>query len=263
MMQNIYFPRQAKIEKIFPETADTRTFRLASPGPYLPGQFFQFGILGVGESPVSVASYSKEYVELCVRNVGNVTSKIFALKEGAKAQIRGPYGNGYPIKDLAGANLIVIGGGTGVAPLRSVLRYVEANRKQYSSVDVFFGFRTPDDILFRKDIERWKELFNLRLTVDKQATGWKGNVGLVTDALQKADLPKENSAVLFCGPPIMMKFAVKQLLQAGFDEAQMWVSYERMMKCGLGKCGHCMVQEKHVCADGPVFNYSEARLLEE
>jgi anaerobic sulfite reductase subunit B len=262
-MTELYVPQQVKIDKIITETADTKRFRLAWSVPHQPGQFVQMSLFGIGEAPISVCSSSSDSVELCVRNVGNVTNALFSMKEGGKVGVRGPYGNGYPMHEFRGKNILVIAGGTGVAPVRGVLKYLEDHQKEYGNVDIFVGFRSPADILFKKDIEHWKDLFSFNITVDKPDEGWKGSVGVITSLLSQAQLKRLNSVVLTCGPPIMIKFVIQDLLEMGFDEQQIWVSLERMMKCGVGKCGHCMVQDKYVCRDGPVFNYLEAKNLED
>jgi len=263
MSQDLYVPKNVKISKITQETADTRTFRLSSPLRNEPGQFVQVSIYGIGEAPISICSYSQDYIDLCVRNVGNVTNALFQLTEGSRVGIRGPYGKGFPMKDFHGKNITVIGGGTGVAALRSVLKYIEANKKFFPTVDIFLGYRSPAEILFRKDNEKWSELFNFNMTVDKGDEKWKGNVGLITALLQKSQLTRSNAGVVTCGPPIMIKFVIQLLKDAGFDDHQIWVSLERTMKCGVGKCGHCMLQDKYVCKDGPVFSYVDAKALED
>jgi anaerobic sulfite reductase subunit B len=147
--------------------------------------------------------------------------------------------------------------------MRGVIKYLEGHVKNVGSIDIFMGFRSPADILFKRDVDKWKELFNFHITVDKPDEGWKGSTGVITTLLNQAQLKRLNSAVLTCGPPIMIKFVIQELLEMGFDEQQIWVSLERMMKCGIGKCGHCMIQDKYVCRDGPVFNYLDAKTLED
>lgn len=261
--QEIYLPKQAKIQKIFQETSDVRTFRVDYPCKHDPGQFVQLSIFGIGESPISISSYSQDYLDLTIKKIGNVTNALFGLKEGDKVGIRGPFGKGYPMHEFKQKDIIIIGGGTGAASLRGVLKYLEANKKNFGSVDVFLGYRSPADILFKKDNEKWKQLFNFNITVDAADANWKGNVGVITTLLEKVPLKRINSAVLTCGPPIMIKFVVEELQVMGFNDQQIWVSLERLMKCGMGKCGHCMIQEKYVCKDGPVFNYLDAKTLED
>lgn len=257
--ENHYIPRFMPIEKVTKETNDTSLFRLKFDKDYQPGQFVQASVLGIGECPISIGSYEKNHMDLCIRNVGNVTDAILKLKPGDKLGIRGPYGKGYPMKDFFGRNIIVIGGGTGVAPLRGVIDFIEENEEKYGEVSIFFGFRGPEEILFKQDIDKWKKLFNLSITVDKADKKWKGNIGVITTLLEKAKLNKDNSVVITCGPPIMIKFVIQQLTSQGFDERQIWVSLERHMKCGIGKCGRCMINGRLVCEDGPVFNYLDAK----
>ncbi|MBD3310416.1 anaerobic sulfite reductase subunit AsrB [Candidatus Woesearchaeota archaeon] len=259
--ENPYLPELVKVDKVMKETDDTSIIRLKSEKEYEPGQFFEVSLLGIGECPISVCSCSRDYLDLCVRGVGNVTRALLELKPGDKVGIRGPYGKGYPMDDFFGKNILIIGGGTGAAPLRGVLEYVTENRDSFNDVSIFLGFREPDDILFSREIESWKKQYDLKLTVDKADNKWKGNVGVVTDLLEKAKLNKDNTAVIICGPPVMIRFVVQLLEELGFDDRQIWVSLERHMKCGVGKCGRCMVNGKRICEDGPVFSYIDAKSL--
>lgn len=255
-------PINMQIEKITQETIDTKTFRLKTPSEYMPGQFFMCSLFGIGESAISIASYDDKYVDLCIRNVGSVTNKIHHLKKGDHLGIRGPYGNGYPMKEFKGKDILIVGGGTGVAPLKGVIDYIKKERDSFGNIDIFLGFRTPDDILFKYEIDDWKKRFNLMLTVDKADKSWRGNLGVVTNLLDKSEFNKDNLVVLTCGPPMMIKFVIELLQQKkGIQDYQIWVSLERNMKCGCAKCGHCMIQDKYVCKDGPVFNYKVARDL--
>lgn len=255
-----YLPTKYKIMKIFKETHDTATFRIKCSYKHAPGQFFEIGVLGIGECPVSICSYSKDYVDLCIRNVGNVTNAIHSRKTGNYIWMRGPYGNGYPMHELYGKDVCLIGGGTGTAPLVGALEYIEKNRKAFGNVDVFFGFRFPHDILFKRDIKKWKKKFNLYLTVDKGEKAWKGNVGVVTKLLDNAKISTD-SAVLICGPPIMTKFVMQSLEKKGIKEDNVYISFERLMSCGIGKCGHCELGGKYVCKQGPVFRYDRAKSM--
>ncbi|MFH0977769.1 MAG: FAD/NAD(P)-binding protein [Candidatus Woesearchaeota archaeon] len=259
----LYVPTLARIDKVTQETSEVKTFKVRMPLKHEPGQFVQLSLLGIGEAPVSIASSSPEFLELTVKNVGAVTDSLFRLQEGDKVGIRGPYGHGYPMNEFKGKDIIIIGGGTGAASLRGVLKYIENNKKSFGSVDIFLGYRSPADILFKKDNDRWRHSFNFNITVDKPDDNWQGNTGVITTLLNKAQFKRINSAVLACGPPIMIKFVVQDLQAMGFTDQQIWVSLERMMKCGFGKCGHCMVQDRYVCKDGPVFNYLDAKYLED
>jgi len=259
-MDNPYEPKNHKIIEKKQFTEDTVLFKVPSSANPLPGQFVEVSIMGVGECPISVCSYSNNYMELLVRNVGNVTGKICNLKKGNNMMIRGPYGTGYPMADMMGKNIAIIAGGTGVAPPRSVIEFVSKNREKYHDVQVFIGYRDPTEILFKDDIEEWSKQFKLTLTVDKCADpSFSGRVCFVTDAFGDADIIPENTVVILCGPPVMMKVGVDKLKAKGFVDNQIYLSFERHMKCGIGKCGHCVVAGKYMCKDGPVFNYTVAR----
>ena len=262
-IENPYLPELVKIEKITKETEDTKTIRLRYAMEHKPGQFMQISLFGIGEAPFVICSSEKNHIEFCIRNVGNVTNALLKLKLKDKIGIRGPYGNGYPIEKLFKKNIIIIAGGTGLASPRALIQHIEHNKDKFGDVQIFLGFRTPDDILFRKDTEEWKKRFSLELTVDKAENSWKGNVGLITELIEKAKINKENTIVIICGPPTMIKFVVQLLQRIGFTDDQIYISLERLMKCGIGKCGRCMVKGKYVCKDGPVFRYDEAKLLED
>jgi len=257
-MKNPYLPKKAKITAISNECEGIKTFRINKSMKHEPGQFIEISVLGIGECPISICSSPANYIDLCIRDVGNVTHSIHNLKKGDSVFIRGPYGHGYPMKEMEGKNLIVIGGGTGTAPLRSVMEHIEKNRKKYKKVQVFLGFRSSDDILFKNDMKRWKNIFDLNITVDKADKKWKGPVGVVTKLLDSASLNKD-AEVITCGPPIMIKFAIESLKKKGFNDNQIYVSLERLMHCGIGKCGHCMIENRYVCKDGPVFRQDYAK----
>lgn len=258
---NPYIPENIKIEQIIRETADTSTFRIKKPSNFDPGRFMQVSLTGIGEAPISVCSYNEAYMELCIRKVGRVTQKLLEMKEGQKIGIRGPYGNGYPLKEFLYKNLLIIGGGTGAAPLRGVIEYISMNQNEFKDVNIFMGFRNPAEILFKRDIKKWKDKFKFHITVDTPDEKWKGSVGVITKLLEAAPLNRDNTIAVCCGPPVMIKFVTIALRKAGFEDSQVYVSMERLMKCGIGKCGHCLVQSKYICRDGPVFNYETARNL--
>lgn len=260
---NEYTPKKVEILETWNETHDTRTYRVNYQCSHSPGQFVEVSLLGCGEAPISICSHSTEYLELCIREVGNVTHAISKLDVGDHLWVRGPYGNGYPLNDLQGMNLVLIGGGTGAAPIRGVIEYLRQNRPQYNEVDIFLGFRTPQEVLFKRDVHKWEKDLNVHLTVDHSCEGWRCSIGFVTKLLEYSDLNPQQRFVLTCGPPIMIKSAVEILQKKGFKDEQIYTSLERHMKCGIGKCGHCMVNDKYVCMDGPVFRYDIAKELED
>jgi len=263
MENNPYMPEIVKIEKVIKEAEDIVVLRVKHSFEYSPGQFSQISLFGIGEAPFGICSYSKNYLEFCIKSVGSLTNMLQNLKSGDTVGIRGPYGNGYPIKEMFKRNVIIIAGGTGLAPTRSAIQFIEQNRDKFGEVNLFLGFRSPEEIIFKKDIEEWKKKFNVKITLDKADSSWKGNVGLITSLIEKSKISKENSIVIMCGPPVMLKFTGQLLNKMGFSDDQIYISLERMMKCGIGKCGRCMVKGKYVCKDGPVFRYDESKLLED
>ncbi|MFH1787120.1 MAG: FAD/NAD(P)-binding protein [archaeon] len=260
---NDLVPRKHRLVKIVPLSPDTTLFRIDCGMSHMPGQFVQASVLGVGEAPVSISSWSDKYLDLSVRRVGNVTGAMHHMKVGHAIGIRGPFGNGFPMKELEGKNLILLGGGCGVAPMRGVVEYLAKNRKKYGEVDLLFGFRSYDDILFKKEGPKWKKSFNVYLTLDRGSTAGVCSEGTVVDLLSTVKPSNKNAAVMICGPHVMMKYSVLKLKELGFKEEQIYVSLERLMQCGNGRCGHCMVGGKYVCKDGPVFRFDEAKLLED
>ncbi|MFH1440111.1 MAG: FAD/NAD(P)-binding protein [Candidatus Woesearchaeota archaeon] len=276
MTDNPYLPKKAKIIKVFRETDDTLTFRLdtsifnkfnGTNRTNRPGQFFNIAVLGIGECPISIASCSDKHVDLCIRNVGNVTNAIHQKKAGDYLLIRGPYGNGYPMEEFYGKDIVMVGGGTGVAPLISAVEYIEKNRTKFGNAKLFFGFRHHDAVLFMRNFKRWNDVFDFGFTLDcpninnkliKSIKPTNCKTGAVTTLLDKAYLDKDSIAII-CGPPVMIRFVAETLLKKGIDEKNIYISYERLMSCGIGKCGHCEVGGKYVCKHGPVFRYDEAK----
>lgn len=245
------------------ETETIKTFRVNSKLKYQPGQFLQVSVFNFGEVPISISSYSEDFVDITVRRVGRVTNAIHRLNKGDFLGLRGPYGNGYPMEEMEGRDIMIVGGGCGVAPMRSVIQYLEKFKENYGSVDLFFGYRSPEEIMFKKDMKRWQRKFNVHLTVDIAPKDWSYDVGVITKLLEKEKIENENKVVLTCGPPIMIKFVIELLKRRNFQDEQIYVSLERYMKCGFGKCGHCMINDKFICLDGPVFNYAQAKFLED
>lgn len=232
-----------------------------------PGQFIMISLLGIGEVPISVCSSpaKRDSFEVCVRAVGKVTRSLHNLKKGAEVGIRGPYGKGFPVKILEGNDLLIIAGGLGLAPLRSLITYVLDNRRDFGKVHILFGCKEPRDILFSDELEGWNKRTDLHYacTVDRAAPDWAGNVGVITTLIPGADIEPSRTFAAVVGPPIMYNFVIKELLAKGIPEHQILLSFERNMKCGNGKCGRCQIQNRYVCQDGPVFNYEQIKNLSE
>lgn len=258
---NYFKHTPVKIIKKTWESPDTVTLRTNWRVRHDPGQFVEISIPGVGESPISFCSWNPTYAEFNVRVVGGVTKAISRLNVDDYLYVRGPYGRGYPMHYFLGNSLLFIGGGCGVAPLKGILEYVEHHRSDFRDVDLFFGYRSRDDILFKHLLDEWQKEFSMHITIDKDAGKFHFTcpTGFVTEALTKADINPSNKLVFLCGPQVMMDHTVPILLNKGFHEDQIWVSAERHMKCCTGKCGHCMINGRYVCKDGPVFRYDEVK----
>lgn len=260
-MTNEYMPFSSKIKEVIRHTETEYTFRMAYVGEVRPGQFFEVSIPKYGEAPISVSGIGEDYVDLTIRKVGKVTNEIFENQTGKSLLMRGPYGNGFYMDDYKGKELLIVAGGTGVSPVKGVIDYFGGHRGEIESLQVIIGFKTPGDILFREEIKKWENQMNLTLTVDRDEEE-RCKVGLVTKYIPDvAFQQKENAAVIIVGPPIMMKFAVEEVKKLGIEERQIWISQERKMCCGLGKCGHCRMGDTYICIDGPVFNYQKGKQL--
>jgi anaerobic sulfite reductase subunit B len=262
MTDNPYIPKKYKVLEYYRESPDNFTITVDMKCNHSPGQFVQLSLLGIGEAPISICSDSRKYLKLNIREVGRVTSSLAGLKEGDEILIRGPYGNGYPMEDLKGNNLIIIGGGCGVAPLKGVIDYVENHRDDYKEVHLVLGYRSPKDILFQREIEQWKNSFHFKLTVDQNPHGefcYEGRTGFVTEPVKEANWNNLNKIVFLCGPPVMMREVLKILYTRGFNDDQIYLSTERLMYCAVGLCCHCMIKGKLTCLDGPVFRYDRIK----
>jgi len=264
-LKNPYIPKLAVIEETRDETPGVKTFRLRLKEggglAFTPGQFIELTVFGYGEAPFSISSspLHRDFLEVTVRRVGVLTSALFKLGEGGVVGVRGPFGNGWPIEEMKGMNVLLIGGGIGIAPLKPAIEYVIANREDYGEVTLLYGARTPKDIVFKKELEKWKEKIDVHLTVDMGDENWRGRTGVVTVLFDEIEVDPRETYSIQCGPPIMMHFVTRKLLELGFPGDRIFFSLERLMKCGMGFCGHCMVSGKYVCRDGPVFNYNQVR----
>ena len=261
MAENPYLPFSSEILDVIKHTGKEYTFRMHFTGDVKPGQFFEVSVPKFGEAPISVSGIGEDFVDLTIRRVGRVTNEVFEHDKGQSLLMRGPYGNGFDVDLYREGETVVVAGGTGVSPVRGVINAL-SQMPNASDKYVIVGFRSPDDLLFRDDLARWDGLLNLIQTVDSGPEGYTGRVGLVTKFI--ADLPLKDPAAakaVVVGPPPMMKFTIIELQKKGFKDENITVSYERKMCCGLGKCGHCRVNDTYICLDGPVFNYTEGRLL--
>lgn len=274
MRDNPLVPLPAKVLARTEEAPGSFTLTVKYESRHSPGQFVQLSLPGAGECPISIASYNHQTMELNINKVGNVTAALERVNAGDTVFIRGPYGNGYPMKELIGKNLILVGGGCGAASIRGIVHYLKSHLRDYGKIRSFMGFRSHDLILFRREINSWKETGELNISLDtangindkpdvKNVEVQAGSarltceVGFVTKMLAEAKFHTENTAVLMCGPPLMIKFSLQALKKHGFKDNQIYVSAERLMYCGIGKCCHCMIHGRFTCIDGPVFRLDE------
>ena len=261
-MINEYVPFLSEIKEVIKHTDIEYTFRMTYEGDVKPGQFFEVSIPKFGEAPISVSGIGEGTIDLTIRRVGKVTNEIFTNYVGDKLFLRGPYGNGFDVNDYKGKELTIVAGGTGLSPVRGVVEYFAKNKDEVKSFNLICGFKSPEDILFKDDLKEWKDKLNLTLTVDKAEEGYEGNTGLVTTFIPDLKIEDiDNTAFIGVGPPMMMKFTVLEILKRGVKEENIWISHERKMCCGLGKCGHCKIDDTYVCLDGPVFNYTKGKEL--
>jgi sulfite reductase subunit B len=269
-MKNDYIPYKAKITSIQKEGFDTNTYNVVfedeavkNSFDYKQGQFAEISVLGAGEAPISITSspVRKGFLEFTIRRAGKVTQAIHNLKVGDGLFIRGPYGNAFPYEELKGKNIYFIAGGIGLPPLRSLINMVMDNRGAFGHVKILYGAKTPDEMCFKQELEQWKGVADTEvwLTVDKPCEGWGCKVGVVTELWKETNVRPDNAVAVVCGPPIMIKFVIKELQKSGFKDDDIIMTLERYMKCGIGKCGHCNIGEKFVCVDGPVFSYAQVK----
>jgi NAD(P)H-flavin reductase len=264
----------AVIDQVIEETPDTKTFRLVLEDEncrrvfdWEPGQFVELTVFGAGEAPIGFASspLEKSWFEITVVARGKVTRALHRLQKGDKVGIRGPLGNCWPLQAMKGQNVLIVSGGCGVAPLRPVILYILANRKDYGDFWLLYGARTPHDCVFKCNMEEWSQRPDVKVlqTVDVPDSSWQHRVGVVTTLLNEVDIDPSRTVALVCGPPIMIKFAILDLLRRGLDEERIVTSLERYMKCGVGKCGHCCINHVYLCTEGPVFTYQQIKMLPE
>ena len=267
-MNETLIPYAGIVTKITNQTPDVKTFRVEAPNggklfEHLPGQCAMLSVPGISEAMISITSSptNTEFMEFSVKKCGCLTEWLHAMEEGQMITVRGPYGRHFPVDDeLAGKNLVFVAGGIGLAPLRSVINYVRDNRDKYGRVDIIYGSRSKEDLVYYDEIvTEWMNTpdFHVHLTIDREQQGWDGHVGFVPNYIAEVGLNPVNTCALMCGPPIMIKFSLPNLVQAGFEKTQIFTTMELRMKCGIGKCGRCNIGNKYVCKDGPVFRFDQ------
>ena len=261
-MMNPVQPQACTILSVKKESVHEWTFRVATDAKPAHGQFMQLSIPMIGEAPISVSAQGDGWLEFTIRSVGKVTNVIFQKQAGDTLFLRGPYGKGWPVEQFQGKHLVVITGGTGLAPVRSLLNMLSENPDYVESVHLISGFKTEEGIVFHSELEAWKDKSSTTYALDNDAKeGWR--TGLVTTFVKEIPFTSFNGnyAVVVVGPPPMMKFTGLELMNNGVDAEKVWMSFERKMSCAVGKCGHCRIDEVYVCLDGPVFPYTVARDL--
>lgn len=268
----LFMPVLGRIIDVKPMTALERLFTIELPDGmslgHRPGQFVEVSVFGIGEAPISISSSpsrSDRTFELCVRNVGDVTGALHRMKAGDQVGIRGPFGRGFPIEKFRGKDVLFAPGGLGLAPLRSLINQVLDERALFDRVIILYGARSPSEMLFKDELAEWEARpdVELMLTVDQGDDTWKGNVGVITTLFKHISINPRNTVGVTCGPPVMYRFVLMEFFGKGISEGNIYLSLERRMKCGIGKCGHCQINNVYACQSGPVFPYSEIKGLEE
>jgi NAD(P)H-flavin reductase len=273
--KNIYVPDIARITRIEQLTPTEKLFKLTFEDEkrqqefeFKPGQFVELTVFGLGEAPFSITSNpnNKTSFQLCIRNIGMVSAALHKMKEGSKVGIRGPFGKGYfPYDKIKNHNVLIIAGGLGLAPLMSLIRYILDYREDYKKIMIVYGAVNPTSILYLNDITYLskREDISVCLTVDNPDDKWTGEIGVCTKLIPRVDFPPDDTYAVICGPPIMYKYVIMELEKKKFKPENIYLSLERRMECGVGKCNHCHIGNKLACIDGPVFNLWEIRNLKE
>lgn len=265
-LSNPMVPSPFRVQRVWRETYDTFTLELepangAGGFSFAPGQFNMLYVFGVGEVPISISGdpTKPETLVHTVRSVGTLTRAIRRLKPGDVLGVRGPFGSQWPVEEAAGSDVVIVAGGIGLAPLRPVLYYLLSNREKYGSIALVYGARTLQDLLYKRELEKWRGHFELEVevTVDTAVDNWRGNVGVVTTLIPRARFDPLHAVAMVCGPEVMMRFTLRELETRGIGPENIFISMERNMKCAIGFCGHCQFGPVFVCKDGPVFRYDQ------
>ena len=266
MNQNIYQPVNGEIVKIIDESATIKSFVVVPEDSFKfdTGQFVELTLPGEGEAPFTPSSSPTvtDKMEITILKAGRVTGLLHECSPGQKVGIRGPYGKGYPIDSFVGKEVYIVGGGVGLAPIRSLFLTLVDRIRDFKKVVCRFGAKTPEDFIYKDTVfDSWQKIggVDMKLTVDNANGDWRGNVGVVTTICKRGDVDISNAVAVICGPPIMMKFATFQVLEFGFKPEDIYLSMEKNMSCGIGKCGHCMIGKYYCCKDGPVFTYDQIK----
>ena len=273
-MTSIYQPDLMEVLDVRQQTADVKSVRVrfrdearSQDFHFRVGQFGMFSLFGYGESTFNICSSSnwKDFIEFCFRRTGRVTEALWSLEKNDTIGFRGPYGNAYPMDKWVGKNLIFIGGGIAMPPLRCAIWYALENREQFGDITIVYGARKVHDLVFRQELDRWAEYDGVRVVrcVDPggETPDWKGEVGFVPAVTERAQIPAENAVALVIGPPVMIKFTLPVLAKMGLADRDIYTSLENRMKCGVGKCGRCNCGPVYVCKEGPVFTLEQLKLL--
>ncbi len=267
-MKNPYSHIEAEILNIKEETKNIKTFTLRPKQPitFRAGQFMDVSIPGSGEAPFTPSSNHNvsDKLDFTIMSAGRITKMLHAMPAGGIVGLRGPYGTAYPVNEWKGKEIFIVGGGVGLAPLRALLYALFNNVDDYKKIVVKYGSRTSGDIVYKDEIDSWRKRagnIDIELTVDVGDESWKGNVGIVTTIVKAPGIDVSNAVSIVCGPPIMMKFVTLKLLDLGFAPKDIYLSMEKNMSCGLGKCGHCRIGSFYICKDGPVFTYEQLKDL--
>ena len=272
METSVYLPIQARIRDIRQMNDLTKLFTIDLPDGlslnHRPGQFLQVSIMGVGEAPISISSSPSRTngsFQMCVRKAGDFTGIMHRLNPGDTLGIRGPFGHGFPFERFRGKDLLFAPGGIGLPPLRSLINQVLDERSSYGRIIILYGARNPSELLFKEELQEWEEREDVELlvTVDRADETWKGNVGVITTLFPKIQVYAPNTVAFTCGPQVMYRFVVTELISMGIREGNIYLDMERRMKCGIGKCGHCQINHVYTCKDGPCFSYAQLKNLEE
>jgi NAD(P)H-flavin reductase len=272
METSVYLPIQARIRNIHQMNELTKLFQIELPEGislnHRPGQFLQVSVMGVGEAPISISSSPSRTngsFQICVRKAGDFTSVMHQLQPGDTLGVRGPFGHGFPYERFRGKDLLFAPGGIGLPPLRSLINQVLDDRSNYGRVIILYGARNPSELLFKEELQEWEEREDVELlvTVDRGDENWKGNVGVITTLFPKIQVYAANTVAFTCGPQVMYRFVVAELISMGIREGNIYLDMERRMKCGIGKCGHCQINHEYTCKDGPCFSYAHLKTLEE